>query len=140
FVDGPETYFEVAGVITTLVLLGRFLEARARHRAGEAIRALADLSVPDRGIEVGDVFVVRPGEQIAADGVVVEGESAVDRSLLTGESVPVEAGPGDEVAGATLSTDGRLVVRATRVGADTALARIGRLVEQAQSGKAPVQR
>ena len=140
FVDGPDTYFEVAGVITTLVLLGRFLEARARHRAGEAIRALADLSVPDRGIEVGDVFVVRPGERIPADGVVVEGESAVDRSMLTGEPMPEDTAPGDEVVGATINLSGRLVVRATRVGADTTLARITRLVAQAQTGKAPVQR
>jgi P-type Cu+ transporter len=140
FVDGPDTYFEVAGVITTLVLLGRFLEARARHRAGEAIRALADLSIPDRGIEVGDVFVVRPGERIPADGVVVEGESAVDRSMLTGEPMPEDTAPGDEVAGATINLSGRLVVRATRVGADTTLARITRLVAQAQMGKAPVQR
>jgi len=140
FVDGPDTYFEVAGVITTLVLLGRFLEARARHRAGEAIRALADLSVPDRGIEVGDVFVVRPGERIPADGVVVEGESAVDRSMLTGEPMPEDTAPGDEVVGATINLSGRLVVRATRVGADTTLARITRLVAQAQMGKAPVQR
>ena len=140
FVDGPDTYFEVAGVITTLVLLGRFLEARARHRAGEAIRALADLSIPDRGIEVGDVFVVRPGERIPADGVVVEGESAVDRSMLTGEPMPEDTAPGDEVVGATINLSGRLVVRATRVGADTTLARITRLVAQAQMGKAPVQR
>ena len=140
FVDGPDTYFEVAGVITTLVLLGRFLEARARHRAGEAIRALADLSVPDRGIEVGDVFVVRPGERIPADGVVVEGESAVDRSMLTGEPMPEDTAPGDEVVGATINLSGRLVVRATRVGADTTLARITRLVAQAQMCKAPVQR
>ena len=140
FVDGPDTYFEVAGVITTLVLLGRFLEARARHRASEAIRALADLSIPDRGIEVGDVFVVRPGERIPADGVVVEGESAVDRSMLTGEPMPEDTAPGDEVVGATINLSGRLVVRATRVGADTTLARITRLVAQAQMGKAPVQR
>jgi len=140
FVDDPDTYFEVAGVITTLVLLGRFLEARARHRAGEAIRALADLSVPDRGIQVGDVFVVRPGERIPADGVVVEGESAVDRSMLTGEPMPEDTAPGDEVVGATINLSGRLVVRATRVGADTTLARITRLVAQAQTGKAPVQR
>jgi Cu+-exporting ATPase len=140
FVDGADTYFEVAGVITTLILLGRFLEARARHRAGEAIRALADLSVPDRGIEVGDLFVVRPGEKIPADGIVVEGESAVDRSMLTGEPMPEDTAPGDEVVGATINISGRLVVRATRVGANTTLARITRLVAQAQTGKAPVQR
>ena len=140
FVDTADTYFEVAGVITTLILLGRFLEARARRRAGEAIRALADLSVPDRGIRVGDLFVVRPGEKIPADGIVVEGESAVDRSMLTGEPMPEDTAPGDEVIGATVNVSGRLVVRATRVGADTTLARITRLVAQAQTGKAPVQR
>ena len=139
-VDGGDTYFEVAGVITTLILLGRYLEARARHRAGEAIRALADLSVPDRGIQVGDLFVVKPGEKIPADGIVVEGESAVDRSMLTGEPMPEDTAPGDEVVGATINVSGRLVVRATRVGADTTLARIMRLVAQAQTGKAPVQR
>jgi Cu+-exporting ATPase len=140
FAEGADTYFEVAGVITTLILLGRYLEARARHRAGEAIRALADLSVPERGIEVGDEFVVRPGERIPTDGIVIEGESAVDRSMLTGEPVPEDTAPGDEVVGATINVSGRLVVRATRVGADTTLARIARLVAQAQTGKAPVQR
>ena len=140
FVQGADTYFEVAGAITTLILLGRFLEARARRRAGEAIRALADLSVPDRGIQVGDEFVVRPGERIATDGIVIEGESAVDRSLLTGEPIPEDTAPGDEVIGATINVSGRLVVRATRVGADTTLAQIARLVAQAQTGKAPVQR
>jgi Cu+-exporting ATPase len=140
FVGGADTYFEVAGVITTLILLGRFLEARARHRAGEAIRTLADLSVPDRGIQVGDLFVVRPGEKIPADGIVVEGESAVDRSMLTGEPMPEDTAPGDEVVGATINVSGRLVVRATRVGADTTLAQITRLVDQAQTGKAQVQR
>jgi Cu+-exporting ATPase len=128
FVEGADTYFEVAGVITTLILLGRFLETRARRRAGEAIRALADLSVPDRGIQVGEEFVVRPGERIPTDGIVIEGESAVDRSMLTGEPLPEDTVPGDEV------------VRATRVGADTTLAQIARLVAQAQMGKAPVQR
>jgi Cu+-exporting ATPase len=140
FVEGADTYFEVAGVITTLILLGRFLETRARRRAGEAIRALADLSVPDRGIQVGDEFVVRPGERIPTDGVVIEGESAVDRSMLTGEPLPEDTVPGDEVVGATINISGRLVVRATRVGADTTLAQIARLVAQAQMGKAPVQR
>jgi Cu+-exporting ATPase len=140
FAEGADTYFEVAGVITSLILLGRYLEARARHRAGEAIRALADLSVPERGIEVGDEFVVRPGERIPTDGIVIEGESAVDRSMLTGEPVPEDTAPGDEVVGATINVSGRLVVRATRVGADTTLARIARLVAQAQTGKAPVQR
>jgi Cu+-exporting ATPase len=149
-----EPYFEVAAVVTTLILLGRFLEARALGRSSAAIRALLELGAKDavvlRGGEevrvpvaelaVADRFVVRPGEKIATDGVVEEGESAVDRSLLTGESVPVEVGPGADVAGATVNTHGRLVVRATRVGADTALAQIARLVEEAQSGKAPVQR
>jgi P-type Cu+ transporter len=140
FAEGADTYFEVAGVITTLILLGRFLEARARRRAGEAIRALADLAVPDRGIQVGDEFVVRPGERIPTDGIVIDGESAVDRSMLTGEPLPEDTAPGDEVVGATINVSGRLVVRATRVGADTTLAQIARLVAQAQTGKAPVQR
>jgi Cu+-exporting ATPase len=139
-VGGADTYFEVAGVITTLILLGRFLEARARRRSGQAIRALAGLSVPDRDIQVGDIFVVRPGERIPADGVVVEGESAVDRSMLTGEPIPEDTAPGDEVVGATINVSGRLVVRATRVGADTVVAQIARLVNAAQTGKAPVQR
>jgi P-type Cu+ transporter len=149
-----DTYFEVAAVVTTLILLGRWLEARAKRRSSEAIRRLLELGakearvlrdgqevlVPIAELVVGDVFVVRPGEKIATDGVVVEGSSAVDRSLLTGESVPVEVVAGDDVAGATVNTYGRLVVHATKVGADTALARISRLVEAAQSGKAPVQR
>jgi Cu+-exporting ATPase len=149
-----DTYFEVAAVVTTLVLLGRYLEALAKGRSGEAIRALLELGAKEArvlrdgdevlvavdALAVGDLFVVRPGEKIATDGVVVDGASAVDQSMLTGESVPVEVGPGAEVAGATINTYGRLVVRATRVGADTALAQIGRLVEAAQSGKAPVQR
>ena len=149
-----DTYFEVAAAVTTLILLGRYLEVRAKGRASQAIRALLELGAKDalvvRGgreelvpvseLEVGDVFVVRPGEKIATDGVVVEGESAVDRSMLTGEPIPVEVEPGSEVAGATLNDFGRLVVRATRVGADTALARIAALVDAAQSGKAPVQR
>ncbi len=147
-------YFEVAGVITALILLGRFLEARARRRSGAAIRALLELgakqaSVLRNGEEVvvpidelapGDRFVVRPGEKVATDGVVEEGASAVDRSLLTGEPVPVEVGPGASVAGATINTYGRLVVRATNVGSDTALAQIARLVLAAQRGKAQVQR
>jgi len=140
FAEGADTYFEVAGVITTLILLGRYLEARARRRAGEALRALADLSVPERGIQVGDDFVVRPGERIPTDGIVIEGESLVDRSMLTGEPLPEDTAPGDEVVGATINVSGRLIVRATRVGADTTLARIARLVAQAQTGKAPVQR
>jgi len=149
-----DTYFEVATAVTTLILLGRYLEERAKGRASAAIRKLAELGardavvvrdrveveIPVADLRVGDEFIVRPGEKIATDGVVVEGASTVDRSLLTGESAPVDAVPGDEVAGATVNLDGRLIVRATRVGADTALAQIGRLVEDAQSGKAPVQR
>ena len=148
------TYFEVAGVITTLILLGRYLEARARSRSGEAIRALLELGakdarvlrdgdevlVPTDELVVGDRFVVRPGEKIATDGRVVEGFSALDQSMLTGEPVPVEVTVGDEVAGATINTSGRLVVEATKVGADTALAQIARLVAEAQAGKAPIQR
>ncbi|MGH3091464.1 MAG: heavy metal translocating P-type ATPase [Gaiellaceae bacterium] len=153
-VEGAELYFEVAAVVTTLVLLGRFLEMRARSRSGAALRALLELGAKEahvlrEGVEVavavedvrvGDVFVVRPGEKIAADGIVVEGDSAVDQSMLTGEPVPVEVGPGAEVAGATINASGRLVVRATRVGAETALAQIVRLVAEAQAGKAPIQR
>jgi len=149
-----DTYFEVAAVITTLILLGRFFETRARRRSGAAIRALlevgakearilrdgAEVLVPIADLHVGDVFVVRPGEKIATDGVVVDGASAVDQSMLTGEPVPVEVGVGAELAGGTINTSGRLVVRATKVGADTALAQIARLVEQAQAGKASVQR
>jgi Cu+-exporting ATPase len=149
-----DTYFEVGAVITTLILLGRYLEARARRRSGQAIRSLLELGakearvlrddrevlVPVEELRVGDRFVVRPGEKIATDGVVELGESAVDQSMLTGEPVPAEVGPGDEVAGATLNTFGRLVVRATQVGAGTALAQITRLVAEAQAGKAPIQR
>jgi Cu+-exporting ATPase len=149
-----DTYFEVAAVITTLILLGRYLEARAKSRSSEAIRKLLELgakearilrdsdeiSVPIEQVVAGDLMVVRPGEKVPTDGVVVEGESAIDQSLLTGESLPVEVGPGSQVAGATINTFGRLVVRATKVGADTALAQIARLVDAAQSGKAPVQR
>jgi Cu+-exporting ATPase len=149
-----DTYYEVAAVITTLILLGRYLEACARSRSSEAIRKLLELGakeasvlrdgreirVPVGELQVGDVFVVRPGEKIATDGTVLEGESAVDQAMLTGESVPVEVEPGAEVAGATINTYGRLVVRATRIGADTAIAQIAGLVEAAQSGKAPVQR
>jgi Cu+-exporting ATPase len=147
-------YYEVAAVITALILLGRFFEARAKRRSGAAIRALlalgakearvlrdgSEVLVPVEQLAVGDLFVVRPGEKIATDGVVVEGASAVDQSMLTGEPVPVEVGLGAELAGGTINTSGRLVVRATRVGADTALAQIARLVEQAQAGKAAVQR
>jgi Cu+-exporting ATPase len=149
-----DTYFELATAFTTFILLGRYLEACAKGRSGEAIRKLLELGakdarllregeeslVPVADLQVGDLFVVRPGEKIATDGVVVEGESAVDQSMLTGESVPEEVAAGSEVAGATINTYGRLVVRATKVGRDTALAQIARLVAQAQSGKAPVQR
>ncbi len=149
-----DTYFEVAAVITTLIVLGRYLEARAKSRSSEAIRKLLELGakearllrdgeeilVPVEQLQVGDLFVVRPGDKIATDGAVVEGESAIDQSMLTGESVPIEVEPGADVAGATINTYGRLVVQATKVGADTALAQIARLVEAAQSGKAPVQR
>jgi P-type Cu+ transporter len=136
-----DTYFEVSAVITTLILLGRWLEARAKRRSGAAIRALLELAGDDSwGLAVGDVFEVKPGARVATDGVVVEGASAVDQSLLTGESLPVEVAPGSEVAGATINTYGRLLVRATRVGEDTALAQIARLVAEAQGGKAQIQR
>ena len=150
-----EVYFEVAAVVTVLVLLGRLLEARAKQRAGSALRALLELGaksaalldadghereVPVDALRIGDEFLVRPGEKIATDGVVVTGTSAVDASLLTGESLPVEVGPGSPVTGATINAGGRLVVRATRVGSETALAQIRQLVERAQSGKAPMQR
>ncbi|HVT68647.1 MAG TPA: heavy metal translocating P-type ATPase, partial [Trebonia sp.] len=152
---GPDgTYFEVATGVTTLILLGRYLEARARRRAGAAVRALLDLgakratvlrdgaevSVATEGLVAGDEIVVRPGEKIAADGVVIAGRSAVDTSMLTGEPVPAETGPGDAVAGGCVNVGGRLVVRLTRVGADTQLAQMARLVAQAQAGKAPAQR
>ncbi|MBA2358444.1 MAG: copper-translocating P-type ATPase [Actinobacteria bacterium] len=148
-------YLEVAAVVTTFVLAGRYFEVRAKRRAGAALEALLELGakeaalldpdglerlVPIGDLRPGDRFVVRPGEKIATDGVVEEGISAVDRSLLTGESVPVEVEPGAEVAGATINVGGRILVRATRVGAETALAQIGRLVTAAQSGKAPVER
>jgi Cu+-exporting ATPase len=146
-----EIYLEVGAVVTTFLLAGRYFEARAKRRAGAALKALLELGAKDVelidgrrvGVEqlaIGDRFVVRPGEKVATDGVVVEGTSAVDQSLLTGESVPVEKQPGDEVAGATVNAGGRLIVRATKVGNDTALAQITRLVTEAQSGKAPVQR
>ncbi|QNP72605.1 cadmium-translocating P-type ATPase [Streptomyces roseirectus] len=147
-------YLEVAAGVTTFLLLGRYLEARAKRRSGAALRALMELGakdvavlrdgreirVPIGDLKTGDRFVVRPGEKVATDGVVVEGASAVDASMLTGESVPVDVGPGDAVTGATVNAGGRLVVEATRVGADTQLARMARLVEDAQSGKAQVQR
>jgi Cu+-exporting ATPase len=149
-----EIYLEVAAGVTMLILVGRYLEARAKRRSGAALRALlelgakdvavlrdgAEIRVPIEHLVVGDQFVVRPGEKIATDGVVEDGNSAIDASLLTGESVPVEVGPGDEVTGATVNAGGRLIVRATRVGTDTALAQIARLVTDAQTGKAPVQR
>ncbi len=154
FLDDAHTYFEVAAVITTLILVGRYLEARAKRRSGAAIRALLDLGAKEAhvlrdGVEVavaiddvvpGDLLVVRPGEKIPTDGMVVEGDSAVDQSMLTGEPVPVDVGLGSNVAGATINTFGRLVVRATKVGEETALAQIARLVAEAQSGKAPIQR
>ena len=147
-------YLEVGAGVTVFILAGRYFEARAKRRAGEAITALLELGVREvavvRGgreqrvaidqLAVGDVFITRPGEKIATDGVVLEGTSAVDTSLLTGEPVPVEVGPGDRVVGATINAGGRLQVRATRVGADTQLAQMARLVEEAQNGKAPVQR
>jgi Cu+-exporting ATPase len=155
----PELYFEVAAVVTTFLLAGRYAEHRSRRRAGDALRALLDLGakdvallvagpdgrraeqrVPVERLRAGDEFAVRPGEKIATDGVVVSGTSAVDTSLLTGEPVPVDVGPGDDVTGATLNTGGHLVVRATKVGDETRLAQIGRLVAAAQTGKAPVQR
>jgi Cu+-exporting ATPase len=150
-----EIYLETASVVTTFVLAGRYFEARAKRRAGAALTALLELGakdvavldasgaerrVPVDALQPGDRFVVRPGEKVATDGVVEEGASAVDMSLLTGEPVPVEVSPGSEIAGATVNSGGRLVVRATKVGADTALAQIARLVTDAQSGKAPVQR
>jgi Cu+-exporting ATPase len=148
-------YLEVAAVVTTFILAGRYFEARAKRRAGAALTALLELGAKDvaliaddgserriaiEALKAGDRFVVRPGEKVATDGVVEQGHSAVDMALLTGESVPVEVGPGSEVAGATINAGGRLVVRATRVGQDTALAQIARLVTDAQAGKAPVQR
>lgn len=155
----PELYFEVAAVVTTFLLAGRYAEHRSRRRAGDALRALLDLGakdvallvtgpdgrrteqrVPVDRLRAGDEFAVRPGEKVATDGVVVSGTSAVDTSLLTGEPVPVDVGPGDEVTGATINAGGHLVVRATRVGEETRLAQIGRLVAAAQTGKAPVQR
>ncbi|MGW4907860.1 heavy metal translocating P-type ATPase [Streptomyces sp. NPDC004270] len=147
-------YLEVASGVVALILLGRYLEARSKRRAGAALRALLELGakdvavlragrevrVPVASLAVGDRFVVRPGEKIATDGTVVEGASAVDASMLTGESVPVDVTVGDTVTGATVNAGGRLVVEATRVGADTQLARMARLVEDAQNGKAEVQR
>jgi P-type Cu+ transporter len=147
-------YLDVAAGVTVLILLGRYLEARAKRRSGAALRALlglgakdvavlrdgAEVRIPVGQLAAGEAFVVRPGEKIAADGVVISGSSAVDTSMLTGEPVPAEVGPGDAVTGGCVNADGRLVVRATRVGADTQLAQITRLVTEAQAGKAPVQR
>ncbi|EWT06374.1 carbonate dehydratase [Intrasporangium chromatireducens Q5-1] len=151
-------YLEVAAGVTTFILAGRYFEARSKRQAGAALRALLELGskevavlrdgpsgpveqrIPTDQLVVGDRFVVRPGEKVATDGVVEEGTSAVDVSMLTGESVPVEVGPDDAVTGATVNAGGRLVVRATRVGADTQLAQMARLVEEAQNGKAQVQR
>jgi Cu+-exporting ATPase len=152
---GDEIYLETASIVTTFILAGRYFEARAKRRAGAALEALLELGakdvsvldadggehrVPIEQLAVGDRFVVRPGEKVATDGIVEEGSSAVDQSLLTGESVPVEKAPGDTVAGASINAGGRLVVRAAKVGSDTALAQIARLVTEAQNGKAPVQR
>ncbi|WP_405629355.1 heavy metal translocating P-type ATPase [Streptomyces sp. NBC_00016] len=153
--DGASTiYLEVAAGVTAFILLGRYLEARSKRRAGAALRALMELGAKDVAVlregrevripvdllAVGDRFVVRPGEKVATDGTVVEGTSAVDASMLTGESVPVDVGPGDAVTGATVNAGGRLVVEAGRIGADTRLARMAQLVEAAQTGKAEVQR
>jgi len=150
-----QIYFEVAAVVMTFVLTGRYVELRAKSRSGAALRALlelgakevsvlgddgAEVTIPVDELETGQLFVVRPGEKVATDGIVVEGRSAVDQSLLTGESLPVEVAPGDSVTGATINSGGRLLVRAVRVGSDTALAQIARLVTEAQTGKAPVQR
>jgi Cu+-exporting ATPase len=151
---GAEVYFEAAVGIVTFILLGRYFEARARRSAGSALDALlnegakqatilrdgVELLVQANVVTVGDLIVVRPGEKIAADGVIVEGNSAIDASLITGESVPVDVAPGTAVVGGTVNTTGRLLVQATRVGADTQLAQMARLVEQAQTGKAAVQR
>jgi Cu+-exporting ATPase len=164
---GPGLYFEVGAVVTTFLLAGRYAEHRSRRRAGDALRALLNLgtkdaeritlgpdgtpmhlpdggwrtaAVPIAALQVGDVFAVRPGGTVATDGTVVEGATALDTSLVTGEPVPVDVAPGDDVVGGTVSTSGHLLVRATRVGEDTMLARIGRLVAQAQTGKAPVAR
>ena len=155
-----EIYFEGACMIVVFLLTGRYMEARARYRAGDALRSLLSMGakeatlvsvdpatgersesvVPASSLQVGDLFAVRPGEKVATDGIIVEGSSALDTSLLTGESVPVDAAPGDAVTGATVNTWGSLLVRATRVGSDTTLAQMGRMVAEAQAGKAPVQR
>ena len=147
-------YLEAAAGVTTFILAGRFFEARSKRRAGAALRALLELGTKDVAVRknvveqripidqltVGDEFVVRPAEKIATDGTVVEGSSAVDASMLTGESVPVEVAPGDQVVGATVNVGGRLVVRANRIGSYTQLAQMAKLVEEAQTGKAQAQR
>ncbi|WP_079404976.1 heavy metal translocating P-type ATPase [Streptomyces sp. 3211] len=153
--DGSSAiYLEVAAGVVSFILLGRYLEARSKRKAGAALRALMELGakdvvvlragqevrIPVGALAVGDRFVVRPGEKIATDGTVVEGSSAVDAAMLTGESVPVDVTVGDSVTGATVNTSGRLVVEATRIGADTQLARMAKMVEDAQNGKAEVQR
>ena len=154
-----QLYFESAAVITTFLLIGRFLESRAQEQSGQALHALLNLGakeveivrdygadqqqstrIPVEQLTEGEVFLVRPGEKVAADGVVLDGHSAVDESMLTGESVPVEVSAGDQVTGATLNTGGRLIVRATRVGSETTLAKMSELVSQAQSSKAPIAR
>jgi len=150
-----EIYLETAAVVTTFILAGRYFEARSKRRAGAALKALLEMGakevalldargeerrVPIERIAVGDRFLVRPGEKLATDGVVEEGHSALDMSMLTGESIPVEVRPGSEVVGATVNAGGRLVVRASKVGSDTALSQIARLVSEAQTGKAPMQR
>jgi len=152
---GQPLYYEVAAVIVGLILLGRFLEARARARTGDAIRALlalgaktarvrrpggAEEEIPIDQLQVGDVVIVRPGETVATDGVVLAGGSSVDESMMTGESIPVEKGPGDDVAGGTLNKTGTFRFRATKIGKDTVLAQIVRMVEEAQASKAPIQR
>ena len=150
-VEGGHVYYETAAVIVALILLGKWLEARAKRTSGDAIRALADLGaatatlvdgseIPVDELRVGDRFLVGPGEKIATDGSVVSGSSAVDASMVTGEPVPVEVGPGDELIGATINTNGSLVVEATRVGSETALAQIIKLVDEAQGSRAEVQR
>ncbi|MEP6631425.1 MAG: heavy metal translocating P-type ATPase [Lapillicoccus sp.] len=156
--DSAHLYLEVASAVTTFIVAGRYFEARAKRTSGAALRALLDMGakdaavleggpdgeverrIPVAALSLGQRFVVRPGEKIATDGIVESGSSAVDASMMTGESVPVEVGPSDAVVGATVNAGGRLVVRATRVGADTQLAQMARLVEDAQNGKAPVQR
>ena len=149
-----DIYFEVAAGVVTFVLAGRYFEKRSKQRAGDAIRALTDMGakqvtvlrdgtetlLPIEQLQIGDRFLARPGEKIATDGRILDGTSAIDQSMLTGESVPVDVGPGDEVTGATINTSGRLVVEATHVGSQTKLAQMAKLIDEAQSGKADVQR